>query len=192
MNKPPMTAGLIAGLAAAGGLAAVGGIVGGGVAAAQPLPPSEPPGLHAQALGAPDFVIAATQADQFERQEGELAATRATDPRIRTLAHSMIGDQGGSTRAIRAAAHAQDLPTSSPGLSLAQQAMLTRLQAAHGPEFDRTYVDQQVRAHEATLSLMTSYAKNGRPGPLRRAAVRIGPIVRRHLARFERLQRALR
>ena len=186
MKRPPMTAGLVARSAAA--CVAAGCVAAGGVVGAQPLPPSEPPGLHAQGLGAPDFLIAETQSDQFEVQEGRLAAERATSPRIRELARTMIRDHGKSARTISAAAHGEDLPTSSPGLDLDQQAMFARLKAAHGPEFDRLYVDQQVRAHEKTLSALSSFAKNGRPGPLRRAAVRIRPVVRRHLALFERLQ----
>ena len=163
-----------------------------GVPSAQRLPPAEPPGPHAQPLPSPDFVAAASQSDQFEREEGRLAAMRALDGRVRALASAMVREHARSTRLVQAAARRSGLPSPPPGLDLGQQQEAEALKATTGPAFDHAYVDQQVRAHLRALSLMTSYIQSGPPGPLRQAALQIRPIVSRHLAAFERLQAGLR
>ena len=156
---------------------------------AQPVPPSEPPGPAMQALPTPDFVTAAGQSDQFEIQEGRLASMRSTNPHVREAAAMMVHDHGESTAKMKMAAHRAGLPPMAPpGLDVGQQQMLARLQATTGPAFDHIYVDQQVQVHRKTLALMTSYAQNGQPGPIRHAAMQIKPVVEKHLAMFEHMQ----
>lgn len=180
MTRLPLAAGMLA-LGLAGG------------AAAQALPPAEPPGPHAQALPTPDFVAAAAQSDQFETEEGRLASMRSSNPRVRDAGSMMVRDHAQSTRRMQAAARRAGLPaTPPPGLDVGQQQMFERLKATTGPDFDRLYVDQQVHAHEKALTLMTSYVQSARNGPIRQAALQIRPVVSRHLAMFRRMQSDMR
>lgn len=164
-----------------------------GAASAQRLPPAEPPGPHSQPLPTPDFVAAVAQSDQFEVEEGRLASMRALDPRVRQAAAAMVREHGQDARGIGLAARRSGLPPPPPpGLDIGQQQQFEELKATTGPAFDRAYVDQQVRFHLRLLSLMTSYVRNGPPGPLRQAALNMRPAISRHLSTFERLQASSR
>ena len=163
------------------------------VAAAQPYPPSEPPGPMVQAPPTPDFVVAAAQSDQFEIQEGRLASMRSMNPRVRQAGALMVREHGQSTAKMKVAARRTGLPPMPPpGLDADQEQMFARLQATTGPAFDRVYVDQQVHAHRKTLAVVTAYVQSGQPGPVRHAAQQIRPVVQQHLAMFERMQTMMR
>jgi putative membrane protein len=162
-------------------------------AQAQPLPPSEPAGPSMQTLPTPDFVVAAAQSDQFEIQEGRLASMRSTNAHVREAGAMMVHDHGASTAKMKMAAHRAGLPPMPPpGLDVGQQQMFARLQATTGPAFDHLYVDQQVQAHRKTLAVVTAYVQGAAPGPIRRAAAQIRPVVEKHLAMFEHMQTMMR
>ena len=59
--------------------------------------------------------------------------------------------------------------------------MMASLKAMHGHDFDKTYIDQQVQAHQMTLDTMKGYAANGAAGPIHDAAVNTAPLVQSHL-----------
>ncbi len=160
-----------------------------GVAAAQRLPPAEPPGPHAQPLPTADFISTAAQSDQFEIEEGRLASERALDSQVRQAGAAMVREHGRSLRALQSASRRSGLPPPPPvGLDIGEQQQFEGLKATTGPAFDHAYVDQQVRAHLRALSLMTGYIRNGPPGPLHQAALQARTAVSRHLSTFERLQ----
>src|SRR5690606_41325605 len=56
-------------------------------------------------------------------------------------------------------------------------------------DFDRTYLDQQVLAHEETTSLMRSYSEKGDNPQLRSVALATLPVVERHLEHMKGLDR---
>ncbi len=146
-----------------------------------------------QTLPTPDFVTAAAQSDQFEIQEGRLASMRSMNGHVREAGAMMVRAHEQSTAKMKTAVHRAGLPPlPPPGLDVGQQQMFARLQATTGPAFDRIYVDQQVHAHQKTLALVTAYAQNGQPGPIRHAAMQIRPVVEQHLAMFEHMEKMMR
>ena len=65
--------------------------------------------------------------------------------------------------------------------------MLADLRDA-GPNFDRTYVTQQVQAHQMALSVHRGYADGGSDPTLRSAATKIVPVVEMHLRMLNDMQ----
>jgi putative membrane protein len=140
---------------------------------------SQPPG---PALPTPDFIKAAASTDEFERQEGRLAEVRGVTPRVRDFGRMMVRDHTNTTMALKGAIRHAGLPAPPPPkLTDQQQANLATLKAARGPDFDRTYVQQQIEAHQTALGVMQAYAAGGDNRVLRKAAAQTAPIVRRHL-----------
>jgi putative membrane protein len=177
---------LLAGALALGALTAP-------VAHAQPGMSGPPPGAMMQALPTPDFLTVAAQSDEFERREGRMATERGVNPHVRQAGAQMVQAHTESTRKMKmAAARAGLPPMPPPALDAEQQQMLDRLQTARGPEFDRMYVHQQIMAHQKALGAMTAYAQGGPPGPVRRAAMEIRPIVQQHLDMFQGMQSMMR
>lgn len=66
--------------------------------------------------------------------------------------------------------------------------MLEHLDATPADKFDATYLDQQLLAHEETLTLMMSYFNGGDNPQLRSLAAGTAPVVGRHLERVKALK----
>ena len=152
-------------------------ILGGALAIALPTfgfaQPAAPP--------ADQYVTMAGQSDEFEIQSAKLAVEKGS-PAVRNFGRQMITDHTKSTAMVMAAAKASGLPASPPPLTADQQAMLTELQGESGDAFDKTYVSQQLTAHQQALALQDAYAKGGDDPKLKAAAAHIVPVVQRHLS----------
>ncbi|HLK25462.1 MAG TPA: DUF4142 domain-containing protein [Caulobacteraceae bacterium] len=150
---------------------------------AQPAP--SPGDTHA-------FIFKAAQTDEFERREGRLAENRARDPAVRRFAAQMVSDHTRTTEGLKAAIRRAGMaPPPPPALSSDQQRMMSDLGAKNGRDFDRTYIDQQVRVHEAAQGVIGGYAQSGPRGPIREVARQTLPIVQHHLGMAQDLQRRL-
>jgi putative membrane protein len=129
-----------------------------------------------------DFITQAAQSDEFERREGRLAQQRSRDPHVRSFASMMVRAHTMTTMNLKKAIRRAGMtPPPPPALTSDQMRMISDLSSIRGRGFDKTYVDQQVQAHQMTLGLMQNFAQNGRPGPIRDAAAATAPIVQRHL-----------
>jgi putative membrane protein len=138
-----------------------------------------------------DFVRMAAQTDEYERQAGQLAVSRATNAEVRDFGKMMVSDHTAtSADLIKAAQEAGLKPPPPPPLHPDQQKMIAALQS--GAKFDATYIDQQVQAHREALALMQVYASNGADAPLRAAAAKTAPIVQHHLMMAEQIKGRLR
>lgn len=134
------------------------------------------------AMSSMDYVGAAAESDQFEIQEGQLAASRSNNPRVRDMGQMLVRDHMMTTRTLMAAAARSGMPPMAPpSLRPDHQQMFGQLQSASGPDFDRMFAAQQVPAHQEALSLHSSYASAGNDPNLRGAARGAVPIVRQHL-----------
>ena len=130
---------------------------------------------------AAQYVMMAGQSDQFEIQSAKLAVAKGS-PAVRNFGRQMITDHMKSTSMVMAAAKASGMPASPPVLTPDQQAMLDQLKGESGDAFDKTYIDQQVTAHQQALALQKAYAADGDNNGLKAAAAHIVPVVETHLS----------
>jgi putative membrane protein len=101
----------------------------------------------------------------------------------------MVTAHTRTTQALEAAIRRAGMtPPPPPGLTDDQSRMIADLRAAHGDQFDKVYVDQQIRAHQDALGLMQGFAQTGQPGPIRDAAAKTAPLVQHHLDMATALQ----
>jgi putative membrane protein len=136
-----------------------------------------------------DFIKKAARSDEFERQEGRLAETRAHNPQVRKFAAMMVSAHTKTTEGLKAAIRKAGMtPPPPPPLTDDQMHMMADLKGMHGADFDKTYIDQQVQAHQETLGVVQGYADNGQPGPIKMAAEKTVPIVQHHLELAKGLQ----
>jgi putative membrane protein len=129
-----------------------------------------------------DFITKAAQSDEFERREGKLAETHAHNPHVKHFASMMVSAHTKTTKDLKKAIRMSGMtPPPPPALTDDQMQMIASLKSTHGRDFDKTYIDQQVQAHQMTLDTMKSYAQAGHPGPIKDAAVNTAPLVQSHL-----------
>lgn len=152
-------------------------LLGGQAAQAQtPVPPSPK-----------DFVMAASQSDQYEILAADVALVQGQDPRIRAFAEAMIQEHTRLAEALRQAAVGSGLSPPEPGMSSDEARLLSGLQGVRGADFDKTYARQQVLVHAQALAVEESFATAGSDPNLRKAAEAALPVIRDHLKKAHEL-----
>ena len=155
-----------------------------GAAAAQPMH-HDMPGMDMTH----DFVSKAAASDKFEITEGQMAATMGKNPELRRFGAMMVKDHTKSTMKVKAAVRRSMGHNPPPPMLMPEQkTMIASLRSAHGRDFDRMYVDQQLQAHQMALDLMTNYSTSGSDPALKQAASEIVPVVQHHLDKLHEMQ----
>ncbi len=140
---------------------------------------------EAAPIEAAAFVAKAGASDLYEIESSQLALKQATSPKVKTFARMMITHHTMTTKQVTAAARASGLTPEPPMLEQAQAAMIEQLRPLTGADFDTAYVAQQKTAHAMALNLHQTYAANGDKRPLKAAASKAVPIVKRHIATLQ-------
>jgi putative membrane protein len=136
----------------------------------------------AATLGSHDtaaFVSNAAQSDMYEIQAAKIAEQKAKDPEVKAFARKMITDHTKLSNEMKPLiAKAGQTPPAD--LDQRRKGFLDNLKATPAADFDKSYIDQQVAAHDEALTLMQGYAKDGSDPGLKAAAGKAAPIVQAH------------
>jgi putative membrane protein len=147
----------------------------------------------AATLGAHDtgaFVESATQGNMYEIQAAHIAEQRSKSAEVKAFAKKMIVDHTALANTMKPLiTKAGKTPATDVGQRL--KGMLDNLNAASPQDFDKTYIDQQVAAHEETLNLLKGYADNGDDAGLKAAAAKATAKVQSHLDKAKAIQAKL-
>lgn len=138
-----------------------------------------------------DFVQAAAQSDQFEIMEAQTALAQSADPQVRAFAQQMIQAHQQTSASLVQAATGAGLKPPKPGLAGDQSMFLAALQSQRGPDFDKTYVRQQVLAHSAALAVEQAYAASGDNAAIKQVAASTVPIISSHLQMAETMKASM-
>jgi len=126
------------------------------------------------------FATAVAATDLYEIESAKLAVAKSASGEVKAFAQHLRSDHEKSTAELKAAAAAAKV-TVTPALDSEKQAMLDRLKAASGAEFDRLFVEQQRTAHQKALNLLQSYASGGDTAELKDFATKTSAAVKGHL-----------
>lgn len=120
------------------------------------------------------------QANLAEVEAGRIASRKAQKPEVKKFAEKMVKDHGGKLEDLKALAEKKGVaaPNQPSG---EQQAMLKKLQAASGEEFDRVYMSEMVKAHGEVLQSTRKVAREAKDPDLRAAAQKSAPATEEHL-----------
>lgn len=147
------------------------------------------PGDASAALPTSDYVMKAGQSDQFEIQEGQLAASMGRMSSVKSFGAMMVTEHRKTTATLtRAVGETGMTPPPPPPLTADQQAQIDQLRGLSGADFDRAYVSQQIASHQEALMVQANYAKGGSDAKLRKVAASTVPIVQGHLNTLTTLQ----
>jgi putative membrane protein len=158
-------------------------------------------------MGTPDavqFRAKASASDAFEVLSSRIALSHATNPDLKMFAQMMIDDHTKSTDALVALGGISKdsleakMKPGADGKFVGNDLIdtdhaneLNSLDSKSNDDFNKTYIDDQVKGHEAAVALLEDYAKNGDNAKLKDFANSILPAVRAHLARAQGLQKAI-
>ena len=136
------------------------------------------------------YVTGAAIGDMYEIQAADLALERSQNAGIKELATMIKADHTASSNALKAA-----VPTAGEGLTIPtalderRQGLIDNLRSASAANFDATWLDQQIAAHNEALTLHRGFADQD--SPLAAAARAVVPKVEAHLRRAEELKAAM-
>ena len=126
------------------------------------------------------FANAVAASDLYEIESARLAADKASNADVKSLAQHIRTDHEKSTAELKTAAGSANL-TVAPKLDAEKQGMLDQLKAASGADFDRLYVEQQKTAHQKALDLLQGYSSGGDNEALKAFATKTSAAVKGHL-----------
>ena len=120
------------------------------------------------------------QANLAEVEAGKIASQKAQKPEVKKFAEKMVEDHGRKLEDLKGLAEKKGVaaPNQPSG---EQQAMLKKLQAAAGEEFDRVYMSEMVKAHGEVLQSTRKVAREAKDADLKAAAEKSAPGTEAHL-----------
>ena len=137
----------------------------------------------ATTMTAGGFVTAAATSDMYEIQAAKIAEQKATSPDVKKFAAKMIHDHTASTAKLKAILAKGAVNATPPAdLDERRKGLINNLEAAAPADFDKTYIDQQVAAHEEAETLLKGYVDKGDNAELKAFATGVLPTVEAHLS----------
>lgn len=138
----------------------------------------------------PAFAENAAMGNMYEIEAAKIAQSKSKNSDVKSFAAMMIKDHTAMMNEMKPliTAAGQTPPTE---LDQRRKGFLDNLNAAPADQFDKTYIDQQVAAHEETLTLLNGYGEHGDDAGLKGAATKSAPKVQAHLDQARSIQSKL-
>lgn len=157
---------------------------------------SEPVGQTSAATMGANMVSAyvpnAAMGDMYEIQAADIALERSQNAQVKELAQMIKTDHTAASAALKTAA-AQAAPDTAVPTELDQRrkGLIDNLRSATAANFDKTYIDQQVAAHEEAITLHRGFSDKTDVPALAEHARTVLPKIEAHLERAKQLQSSL-
>ena len=136
----------------------------------------------------PDFVQKAATTDMYEVQAGKLATEKGQSDAVKQFAQQMVDAHTKTTEELTGIVKAKnikvDLPTK---LDAKHQKLIDDLNSAPAKDFDKTYANQQVDAHQEAVHLFKKYAAKGDDADVKQFAEKTLPTIEHHLDKAKKL-----
>jgi len=124
------------------------------------------------------FVAKAAQAGMAEVELGNLALGKSQDPEVRSFAQRMVTDHSKANAELAAIAKAKGIDAPAT-LDAEHQALVQKMKAKSGAEFDAEYSRHMSMDHSKAISLFESATKTPDP-ELAKFAQKTLPTLREH------------
>lgn len=126
------------------------------------------------------FVTNAAISDMYEIEAGKIAQEKGQAQAVKDFGAMMVKDHTASSNEMKPLAQAANV-TVPTQMDERRQGLIDNLRAASAADFDETYIDQQIAAHEEAHNLLAGYAQDGENAGLKAFAAKTAPIVQGHL-----------
>ena len=134
-----------------------------------------------------EFVLTASAGGLAELDAANLALRQARSEDVKKFARHVVDDHAKANEQLNQLADRKRFPVAQAADARHQQ-MLTRMAALTGENFDRRFMDDQVRDHERTIARFEWAAKNAQDADLKSWADKTLPTLRDHLKAAKEVQ----
>jgi putative membrane protein len=143
----------------------------------------------AQPPAAQDFINKVAISDMFEIQSSQLALSKEPDRDTKPFAQRMVTDHQKTSSELKSLVEGGKVQATLPtAMDSDHQGMLDQLKAKSGRDFDQSYDQIQVKAHQDAVALFEAYAKGGDDAELKRWAAKTLPHLKQHLTMAQKLK----
>lgn len=151
--------------------------------------------MSAATLGAntvQGYVPNAAEGDMYEIMAADIALERSQNAQVKELAQMIKTDHTAASNAMKALLP-QAAPDVAPPAELDErrQGLLDNLRSASAENFDATWLDQQIAAHNEALTLHRAFSDNADAPQLAGHARSVVPKIEAHLRRAEEIKAAM-
>jgi putative membrane protein len=141
-------------------------------------------------------VTRTAESGKAEIELAQLAQRTSENPRVDQLAEQIERDHEQANDQLADLVDRRDVDFPGvaiglPGPNAQQQATYDRLDELEGAAFDRAWIDQMARNHEASIESFTTASKSTDPD-VKAFAEKTLPVITHHLAQIEALQKTVR
>ncbi|WP_191906870.1 DUF4142 domain-containing protein [Adhaeribacter soli] len=126
------------------------------------------------------FPVVAASNDLFEFLSCNLAQNKAKHPDVKTFAGQMISEHTKTLNQLKSFGRDKNLSLATSPIPMHQR-MIARLERENANDFDETFMEMQVSAHEQAITLFETAAKTDTDPDLRAFAAKTLPVLRMHL-----------
>lgn len=139
------------------------------------------------ARGDRKFVMKAAEGGMFEVEAGQLAASKASDPAVKTFGQMLVDDHTAANKELTELANSKgvELPASPPR---DKRRMVEKLGKKSGAEFDREYVREVgIKDHEKDVKDFRKASKDVKDPQIKAWVDKTLPTLEKHLAEARKL-----
>jgi putative membrane protein len=133
------------------------------------------------------FIQHAAGSGMFEVEAAQLAAGKATDPNVKSLAGMLVDQHTAANNELTRLANAKgvELPAAPPH---GKRKEVEKLGRKSGDDFDRSFVrDVGIKAHEQDIRMFEGESKHAKDADLKAFVDKTLPVLRQHLAAARKL-----
>ena len=136
------------------------------------------------------YVPSAAIGDMYEIQAADIALERSQNAQLKELATMIKTDHTAASNAMKAMLP-QAAPDMTPPTELDErrQGLIDNLRSASAENFDATWLDQQIAAHNEALTLHRGFSNED--SPLAAHARSVVPKIEAHLRKAEEIKAAM-
>ncbi len=138
-----------------------------------------------------DFVMKAAQGGRAEVELGKLAQTHASSEKVKEFGQRMVTDHSKANDELSKIATSKGVMVPD-GLSVKDQATMSRLSALNGKEFDTAYMQDMLKDHREDISEFNKEASSGHDPDVKAFAAKTLPTLREHLQLAEQTNASIK
>jgi putative membrane protein len=126
------------------------------------------------------FAPTAAQGGMAEVEMGRLALQRAADPAVKDFGQRMVMDHSRAGAELKTIASKKNIQL--PGeVTSEQKSTMDKLANLSGAEFDKQYMSEMLKDHEADAKEFQTQANEGTDADIKGFAAKVLPIIQDHL-----------
>ena len=137
-----------------------------------------------------EFAVAAADGSMFEVQLGQLALTKASSPKVKEFAQSMVDDHTKANEELKSLAQTKNITLPST-ISEEKQKDYDKLAEKSGADFDKAYSEFMVKDHKDDVDQFKKAAEKCEDAEIKSWAAEKLPVLENHLSMAESLEDAV-